>query len=161
METRASREHANGTIAEARERSINGRYVYVLDDDDMLVDPGFAEALEVLREPWVMVKAHLGSPGERHDGVWPVPWGEDWRPKFGSVSTLNLVVRADVFHEYKAAWAGGRGGDYRMAKAMWDAGLRPYWLDRLVARTQRISNGAAEPWWWGNSMPAAVTGGEA
>jgi hypothetical protein len=142
-------EEANGVIADAStDPAVYGRagYVYVLDDDDELVDPGFAvtintEAHVRCARPWYMVAADLGPP---LGAIFPRPWGDDWGPRFGNVSSLNLVVRIDVFRAHGAAWAGGRGGDFRFAQAMWDAGLRPEWLDFVAARTQRISGGRGE-----------------
>lgn len=127
-----------------------GAYIWVVDDDDRLessdVVAGIASTLHTEGlVPWLMVKAYLGSEFERHNGVWPQPWGEEWRPAFGKVSMLNLVVRRDVFALYQSALAVDIGADSSLARSMWDAGLRPVFYDLLAARTQRISDGREEP----------------
>jgi len=135
---------SNGALSAA---DVTGRYVYILDDDDRLEDTAFIETVasyNPYEHPWLMVKAHLGSPSERHDGIWPRPWGEDWRPVFGSVSSLNLVVSQAVWNRCRGAIAGDRGGDFRLAVELWEKGYRPTWVDIVAARTQMIGDGRAE-----------------
>lgn len=135
---------SNGLLAEI---AVGGRYAYILDDDDMLEDPRFIETVagyNPYEHPWLMVKAHLGSPAERHDGIWPQPWGEKWLPEFGTVSSLNLVVAQAVWNRCQQGIPGGRGGDFRLATTMWEAGYRPTFVDIVAARTQMIGDGRAE-----------------
>lgn len=119
-------------------RRILGDYVYQLDDDDILIgDPTLPEG----NDAWFMFYAFLGHPLQSY---FPKPFGEEWQPEFGKVSSLNSVIRADVWREHIGAYAGvERGGDYRFVQAIWDAGHRPVFIDRCIARTQVISGGAA------------------
>ena len=135
---------SNGALARLE---ASGRYVYILDDDDRLEDPMFIETVASFspyEHPWLMVKAHLGSPGERSNGIFPCPWGEDWRPVFSCVSSLNLVVSQAVWNRCRGAFAGDRGGDFRLACELWEKGYRPTWVDIVAARTQMIGDGRAE-----------------
>jgi hypothetical protein len=144
---RAGIARMNAALAEVDLSDARGDYVWIIDDDDLLLGSPLVETLaSELQVAWYMVRAYLGGPEERHDGVWPRPWGEDWRPVFGKVSMLNLIVRRDVFEEFQSELAVDSGADFRLASAMWEAGLRPRWLDRIVlaSRTQRISDGQAE-----------------
>ena len=140
---------------------IAGKYTYILDDDDELM-AGFVTALDRFtvhqRPHWIMVMAKLGGPDDPLDGIWPRrdPNGAAinfanpadcaaWEPgdEPGRVSTLNLVIRTDVFMEHRAA-CGSLPADYNLARSMWDAGIRPVWLNVLAARTQKISKGRGE-----------------
>ena len=135
---------SNGALSEAEP---SGRYMFTLDDDDMLEDPRLVETVAGYlprRHPWLMVKCHLGSEGERHNGIWPRPWGPEWRPRFGDVSSLNLVVSREAFMSCRHAIAGHRGGDFRLATELWKQGYRPTFVDILAARTQMIGDGRAE-----------------
>ncbi len=142
-------ERMNRVLARFDVNSIAGYYLWIVDDDDLVETRTFvAEFASMIHTeglvPWVMVRAYLGGEGERHDGEWPRPWGEYWRPAFGSVSMLNLVVRRDVFKAHQSAMAVSSGADFQLARSMWGAGLRPLFYDVLAARTQRISDGQAE-----------------
>jgi hypothetical protein len=147
------------------EEHIAGRYVMVVDDDDELVEPRLSELLRRQAyadnwPAWYMVKAELGDP---YNGTWPV-WSPGkpvefstanicapfdvvaWRPGDtpGRVSTLNMIVRCDIWKRHHCALAQ-RPGDFWFARAMHDAGERPTWWDILAARTQRAySQGAPE-----------------
>lgn len=154
-------EAAHETIADPELAAlIGGRYVWVIDDDDMLVDAMVPvivrqHAMSTGRFPeWFMVQAHLGEP---YDGMWPVyevrrpvdfkrPQG--WSPGDtpGRVSMLNLIVRRDVWCRHQHVMRE-RPGDWHLTCAMWAEGLRPVWLEGLVGARTQIAHmrGGREP----------------
>jgi len=71
-------EHAEALLADGElHEQIAGKYVYVLDDDDVITVAGDQFALlfswlAASGDPaWVMVSATLGEEGERLNGRWP------------------------------------------------------------------------------------------
>ena len=127
-----------------------GRYVYVLPDDDLLMDDEFIAGLKRIcaeHDPdAVMVRAD-----KLELGILPrVGWGR--RPLIGDVDILNYVVRAEVWKRHSAAFAkteypyhnGAYAGDCSFIRDVFASGARVWWWDRLVARSQRISRGAPE-----------------
>jgi len=125
--------------------SINGRYVYVLDDDDYLIDKEFVASLkEVVAQNHhpevIMVKFRRDA--IFHD-VLPTRWEQD--PFHGDVGTPNFVVQKGVWLSY--VWLFGmevnRGfGDFAFINNVFGFGASVYWLDRVVAVVDHI--GSAE-----------------
>jgi len=134
-----------------RQRHYRGRYIYVLPDDDMLVDADFIAGLKRVcaeHDPdVVMVKAD-----KLRFGILPsaAAWGNV--PLFGQVDLLNYVVRAEVWKVHSASFTkrdhpyhhGAYAGDYSFIEDVFKSGASVYWWDRLVSKSQRISQGAPE-----------------
>lgn len=117
---------------------IKGSYVYVLSDDDWLVDPHFVrdlpKVLERHNQPDIlMVKSTIGG------AIYPTRW--TMRPQLGMVTLSNWIVKKDVFcsvpygHRYE--------GDFDFIDACYDRGLRVEWWDRIV--TTALGWGRGEP----------------
>jgi len=135
-----------------RQSEYTGRYIYVLPDDDMLIDSGFIAGLRRIcaeHDPdVVMVKAD-----KLHLGILPSEqvWGGG-KLIFGEVDLLNYIVRAEVWKQHSAAFTnqdypyhhGAYAGDYSFIEDVFKSGARVYWWDRLVAKSQRISHGKPE-----------------
>ena len=129
----------------------SGRYIYILPDDDLLVDPEFIAGLKRACFLWdpdvVMVRAD-----KRELGVLPDEqvWGG--QPVHGHVDILNYVVRAEVWKRHSASFAkteypyydGAYAGDCSFIRDVFASGATVWWWDHLVARSQRISRGAPE-----------------
>jgi len=134
-----------------RQDEYTGRYIYVLPDDDMLVDSGFIAGLRRIyaeHDPdVVMVKAD-----KLQFGILPTErvWGG--KLIFSEVDLINYVVRAEVWKRHSAAFTrrvypyhhGAYAGDYSFIEAVFEDEPSVYWWDRLVAKSQRISHGKPE-----------------
>lgn len=134
-----------------RQAEYHGQYIYILPDDDLLIDPGFvAELKRVCGEhdpDVVMVKADKLSLG-----ILPSDpsWGN--APVFSKVDILNYVVRADVWKRHSPSFTkkdhayhgGAFAGDFSFIEDVFNSSPEVYWWDRLVAKSQRISHGKAE-----------------
>jgi len=122
---------------------VDGEWVWVLDDDDFCCDPGLIGRLKAVvarEDPQViMVKVRHGE-----FGILPPP--DRWRraPTFCWCSTPNVIVRADVWDEFRHGWAEEYAGDFAFMKTLWEAGLRFAWMDRVVAEQPAAMHGAAE-----------------
>jgi len=125
----------------AKISSIDSRYVMVLDDDDMLIDPAFVETFAKTVEKSipeiVFFKGIIGG-----HGVYPRPqvWGKV--PIKGRIASFCFAVRMDVWKKYIGEF-GKRtsGGDFCFISACYNGTKKHLWLDRTVARTQKRPGG--------------------
>jgi hypothetical protein len=119
-----------------------GRYVWVLDDDDMCIfDDLIASIKEIAIEhdpDVVMVKMNHGY------NVYPsLGWGE--RPICGYIGSSASIVKRDVWSAHKDKWATGRyEADFDFIDDVFSADYRVYWHDEIVSHVQRVSRGAPE-----------------
>ena len=146
-------EYANCQF-ERHKHLVRGRYVWKLDDDDLLVYPDFLSDLKAIVEEHkphiVMVKANVGYDDVQRRDFGVMPSANVWnnRPLCGEICCLNYIVRADVWRSHIEACCGGIGCAWRFTSAIWEAveagDYSVYWHDKLVARSQRLSHGRAE-----------------
>jgi hypothetical protein len=137
-------------LAENQER-YRGQYIYILPDDDLLVDLEFVGGLRTIVEEWdpdvIMVKANKLRLGILPDAM---TWGQ-W-PVLGHVDILNYVVCAPLWKRFSASFAkrdhpyydGAYAGDFSFIYDVFSTNPRVLWWDRVVARSQRISHGRPE-----------------
>lgn len=120
-----------------------GKYVLILDDDDMLTDP---QAIEALKEATVGDPALCFFKADHTDflGVLPnsMVWGK--RPIHGHVGSCDFITRRDWWARFIHFFGQPNSGDYAYLKAMWDQAPPTVWLDRQLAAVQRISWGQPE-----------------
>lgn len=112
---------------------IHGDYVYVLDDDDMLVDNEFVARIQevvFLADPdIIMVKSDDGTMG-----VLPTVkvWGK--RPIYSQIGGQNYVVRADIWKRHAAHFISEQDrGDFAFIEELFHYDYTVYWLDAIVA----------------------------
>jgi len=130
---------ANQSLAKIT--SIDSRYVMILDDDDMLIDPAFVEtfekAVEKAAPEIVFFKGIICG-----YGVYPRPqiWGKT--PIRGKIASFCFAVRLDVWRKFIHRF-GSRtsGGDYCFIFDCYNKTKEHLWLDRTVARTQKRPGG--------------------
>lgn len=124
-----------------------GEYVWVLDDDDYCVRDDLVERLKsiigaMMTAPAaVVVRMDHGSLGVLPDvGRW---WG--MVPPEGGIGCSALVVRADVWRQYREWWRTGRyASDYDFNAAVLRNEDHVVWLDWVVSAISRRSIGAPE-----------------
>jgi len=122
---------------------VVGQYVYMLDDDDYLVDCEFVAELKklVLANDFpdaIMVKAIFP------EGVYPIPWQH--RPVLCQIGSLNYVMRQDLWklhiHEF---CKDHRGGDFQVITKLFETKQsRIIWWDRIVAKVPQVGLGRPE-----------------
>jgi len=116
-------------------KSIDARYVMILDDDDMLVDPDFVKDFKSVLKNDTEIVFFKGSV-HRH-GVLPGPenWGK--APILAGISSFCLAIRTDIWmkyiHNFSWAWCG----DFHFFDACYKNTKNHVWWDRLVAKTQK------------------------
>lgn len=127
---------ANCSLQKHRAR-ITGEYVYILDDDNYLVDPDFVAIVNQLdknqKSSIIIVKCN-----------WLVvlPRVEYWQrpPTQGQIDTLNVVVRNDIWQRHIGAFCQPRYGDFHFIQELFRHGYDTFWLDRIVAGVQQIGS---------------------
>jgi len=119
---------------------INARYVMVLDDDDMLVDPDFVKVLrEVVTSNPEIVFFRGTIVGQ---GIYPRPhiWGK--APILGGIASFCFAVRLDVWKNNIHEFGKKRtGGDFCFIAACYKNTKNHIWLGRMVAGTQKRPGG--------------------
>jgi len=136
-------EWADAQFYERRHEAL-GRYVYMLDDDNILAH---ANVIEKWR--WVttltgcevmMFKAGYADLGILpQDDCWMQP------PAHGRISPLNALVSRELFLKHIDKWRGAYVGDFEYLQAvMADETASIVWLDDVMAYCQRRSYGKPE-----------------
>jgi len=120
---------------------LQGEYVYVLQDDDVLAGPEVVERLkrfvkEEGEPPVVMVR------NRKRGMVLPTFWGEAPRP--AHVDLGNYVLRRDVFRLHAGDFGRCYEGDYYFILRVWEMGWRFTWLDLLFSKAMALGLGRPE-----------------
>jgi hypothetical protein len=125
-------------------KQANGRYILILDDDDLLQNP---DGVKLLKEaaykfpPAVIFKGH-------HDDLGILPRVDTWQsaPQVGSIGVFDFILRWDVFTRHSKVFAAGTYNDDHalIASVYREHGKDIVWLDEVICAVQRRSLGAPE-----------------
>lgn len=154
---RAGGKHPEGPILWANNQipknihRVDGRYVYFLDDDKLLLREDFVEKLkETARKhnnPHViLVQSICGTKEVGSVHVLPNVWDYDWekgkRPAKWSGHALNYIVRADYWKRKVGAYTGKkRGGDAHFGQALISGKAKIIRLDIIATLTMQRGKG--------------------
>ncbi len=117
-----------------------GDYVWVLDDDDLCIEPRLVAILkQVMGQDCYVVQMDHGElgilPPTDHYGKPPVE---------SLIGSSALICRADVWRAEREAWRSGRyASDFDFANSVF-AHWQPTWLNLVASRIQQRSIGAPE-----------------
>lgn len=136
--------HAADQSLHTHRHHILGQFIYVLDDDDYLVDKTFVEDLKEvvqIHDPQIiMVKVHFPQ------GIFPEPWGEP--PQMCRIGAPNFVVERVVWKNHIESFHknghDGRAGDFNFIDTLFSQHYRIHWWDRIVAKVPRVGLGKGE-----------------
>jgi len=129
---------ANRSLA-ANGHRVVGEWVYILDDDNHLVDTQFVATIRKLAKnekcDIIVVKS-----------VWmggiilprPEYWGRP--PARGQIDSLNVIVRQPIWKRHIAAFGKPSCGDFHFIKELFDYEYQVCWIDRVVAAVQQIGS---------------------
>lgn len=114
-------EDANQSFERDKSR-VNGKYVFMVDDDNYIVNPNFVAQLWKHAEnnpAVIMVRAQW------FDSLVPldVYWDEliaGGKPHLGHIDTANFVVRRDIWLKYIKAFGAPVAGDYAFISAIYE-----------------------------------------
>lgn len=128
--------YANECLSQVTD--IRGRYVIVLDDDDVLVSGALAEIAEATENLPAMVlwKFRLRDKLKRE-----VPEPEYWEkpPVFQHIAMGGWAVRTDLFLQNQKAFRVPMGADYAFVNEAYKEDS--VWIDKVLAWSLRKSGG--------------------
>lgn len=133
-------EWANGQFARHTDK-VHGRYVLMLDDDDLLTEYNLVADLKRITK-WnpelVICRFDCGEFGI-------LPTVENWEktPELGGVGTSCLITRVDIWKDYIWSFESPRAGDFNFVSTLWPNLKDVVWFDLIIGRVQK--NGYGNP----------------
>lgn len=124
-----------------------GKYVWLLDDDDLCTYPELVQDLQYLDwlhgEPAAFI---VRMDHGQYMGV--LPNKADWEqaPKHAGIGCSAMITRRDVWMRHRHAWESGHyASDFDFINSVWDTWQRSIvWHNVIASRCQRISHGLPE-----------------
>lgn len=127
---------------------IKGQYVFLLDDDDFIVNPNMVNLLKSVafteNAPDIIFFRMIIKNG-MNNNYYPTDelcWGKE--PIIARIGGSCMVVKTDWFKKYIHHFGVQRCGDYQFLKAMWNNSPSAYWLDVLMCETGSVGGGKPE-----------------
>lgn len=124
-----------------------GSYVWVLDDDDYCVRNDLVERLKSIVEAMLTAPAAVVVRMD-HGELGVLPDVDRWWgmvPPEGGIGCSALIVRADVWRQYREWWRTGRyAADYDFVSAVLRDETHVVWLDWVASAVSRRSVGRPE-----------------
>lgn len=147
---RKGMKEANQSLALNADR-VDGDYVYILDDDCIVIDPYFVEKVkEVAGDDVIMVKSMRPPGPPSRQSLVPTVWEGTLR--HGTCNCLCYVVRSGLWKEYIERYGTKCGGDWAFLRRVLGAKPAMYWLDEIVADARQLGRGklfeTAEDGWF-------------
>lgn len=133
--------YANGQFFRHRNRA-KGRYVLMLDDDDMLTDPKAIEKLRLATQSnpdAVFFQFNCGEFGILPDDA---HWQE--KPISGFIGTSCFITRLDLWQSYIWSFEAPKAGDFQFISTVWPHLTNIVWLKEVLGTVQRNGHGRSE-----------------
>lgn len=134
---------ANTSLQLATEH-IKSNYVYLLDDDDLLVDKDFVirirSIIELKKPDIIFVKAFIET--SHPDKIFPHTncwrkWPKDDKKLRGHIGGGCFIVTKELYEKYIHHFALSSFGDWNfITNIMKDDSLNVYWLDKIVVESK-------------------------
>jgi len=124
-------------------KDIPAKYVMVLDDDDMLVNPEFVEDFATMIETKKILFSRIPEivffKGIIHKlGIMPRPAYWKKPPVYGQIGSFCFATRTEVWLKYVHAFGLRKlGGDYSYISTAYRNTKDHVWWDEIIARTQK------------------------
>ncbi|MES2397943.1 MAG: hypothetical protein V4549_18165 [Bacteroidota bacterium] len=127
--------------------AVSGKYVFLLDDDDFIVNPEMVSELkEIAKEfnnPDVIVFKMLIKNANNCD----YPTNDVWsskKPIAGSIGGSCFVVTKEIYNKFIHHFGKQRMGDFSFINEVFNSGIRSHWYDCRMSETGKVSRGAKE-----------------
>jgi hypothetical protein len=154
--TRKGIQAADRALAENK-KHVLGEYVYILDDDCLLINESFVELVKGVvaaeHPDIIMVKSKRPPGPPSRQSIVPTPdvWGGKMR--HGSTNCLCYVMKATLWKAHIEQFgAKPWGGDWWTLESALKTKPAIYWLDEIVADARQLGRGrlfeAAGTAWW-------------
>lgn len=138
----ANRSFSNQTVIDM----IEGQYVFLLDDDDFIVNPNMITELKncALSNPEVIFFRMTIKNGmnNNHYPTDELCWGV--KPIIARIGGSCFVVRTDIYKKFIHEFAKPRCGDFYFIDAVFKNTSNHVWYDKLMCETGKVSYGKAE-----------------
>lgn len=133
---------ANGRMAERDWSDIEGDYVLVLDDDDLMIENSL---IERMKESHTLPRPDLFILRMDHGPLGILPNDENWEcePMRACQGCSSVIPSRELFKRAVKHYAPQYDGDFDFVKACYDFSEKTYWLDIVATRVQQI--GAFSP----------------
>jgi hypothetical protein len=120
---------------------VNGDYVLMLSDDDMLCNDKFVSNLLAFtkenEKPEVIIIKAI-----KEGRILPSIWNA--KPQLGHIDLSCFVVRSDIWKANADKWGKRYEGDFDFINSLWEQGYQFNWMDVVAVKAQRISRGQPE-----------------
>lgn len=127
---------------------ICGEYVFLLDDDDFIVNQNFVSMLKFVvaneNNPDVIF-FRMTIKNNMNNNLYPTDelcWGN--RPIIARIGGSCFVVKKEIYLKFIHNFAHQRCGDFYFINSVFESGATCYWLDYLMCETGKVSRGKAE-----------------
>jgi len=114
----ANRSFSNPTVLEM----ISGQYVFLLDDDDFIVNPEMIRDLKAVPGDPDIIFFRMTIKNGMNNNHYPTDelcWGKE--PIIARIGGSCMVVKTEWYKKYAHHFGVARCGDYYFLKAMWNA----------------------------------------
>lgn len=129
-------EYANGQMSVRDWSDVQGEYVMILDDDDVMADDELITKLKFnaydgLVDLFVVRMDH---------GPWGILPAETWEsaPQRGKQGCSSVIPSRDLFLQAVKSYTPKYDGDFDFVKACYDLSQTPSFLDTVATRVQQI-----------------------
>lgn len=125
---------------------IEGEYVFLLDDDDFIVNKNMVQELKQIwieRNPDVIF-FRMNIIGGPNGDLYPTPETWEKEPKIAHIGGSCFVVKKEIYMRFIHNFSHPRCADFYFIKSVWDFGASFYFLNSLMCQTGRISRGKPE-----------------
>ncbi|KKN59942.1 hypothetical protein LCGC14_0536920 [marine sediment metagenome] len=120
---------------------IKGKFVYLLDDDDYLVDYDIFNEIKDIQADVIFVRAWIGIRG---GGIYPQDNVWEKSPIRGSIGGSCFFVSKEIYFKFIHHFAHERMGDFEFISRVFDSGVKCVWLDKIIVKTFNVSRGRIE-----------------
>ena len=113
---------------------VRGKYVYLVDDDDYMIDKEFVSHVKSLSHrslDVIMFKIYI------RNELYPKPECWEKSPIYGKIGEECICVTNKVFQDHIHAFGEPRGGDFSFIKEIFDQKYSIYWDDRIVVQAAK------------------------
>lgn len=135
---------ANKSFTKVKEL-IKGDYVFLLDDDDFIVNENMIDELKQiaqLHKPDVICFKMLIKNKNNCDYPTNDVWGKE--PIKGSIGGSCFVVTKDVYKRFIHHFGVYPMGDFNFINEVFKYDIKVYWYDKRMSETGKVSRGATE-----------------
>lgn len=139
---------ANRSFAKNETKSlIDGQYVYLLDDDDFIVNPKMINELKDIAQKFKpdVICFRMVIKNNMNGNYYPTDekcWGV--RPVIARIGGSCFVVKRQVWLKHIHEFGVPRCGDFYFIDSIFNAGHSFYWHNVLMAETSKVSRGKPE-----------------